>query len=167
VDSAHSTAEPPGYWYSDHAVMDLLGALRRFRRADETMRRRVSADLGINQLDLRALRLVIAGERASRPLSPRDLSTQLEITTAATTKLVDRLVGSGHLDRTPHPRDRRSVVLVPTAHAHADLRRRMSAVHQRMGEAALAVPAESREAVIEFLTSMALAMEDEPATLPR
>ena len=167
MDSAHSTAEPPGYWYTDHAVMDLLGALRRFRRADDSMRRRVSADLGINQLDLRALRLVIAGERASRPLSPRDLSTQLEITTAATTKLVDRLVRTGHVDRTPHPHDRRSVVLVPTPHAHADLRRRMGAVHQRMGEAARAVPAESREAVIEFLTSMALAMEDGPATQSR
>jgi DNA-binding MarR family transcriptional regulator len=140
--------------------MDVLGALRRFRRADERMRRRVSADLGVNPLDLRALQLVIAGERASRPLSPRDLSTQLEVSTAATTKLVDRLVGSGHVDRTPHPHDRRSVVLVPTSHAHADLRRRMGAVHQRMGEAAGAVPAESREAVIDFLTSMALAMEE-------
>jgi DNA-binding MarR family transcriptional regulator len=167
VDSEQSTAEPPGYWYSDHAVMDLLGALRRFRRADEGLRRRVSADLGVNQLDLRALRLVVAGERASRPLSPGDLSTQLEISTAATTKLVDRLVSSGHVDRTPHPHDRRSVVLVPTEHAHADLRRRMGAVHQRMGEAARAVPAGTREAVIEFLTSMTLAMEDGPATRSR
>jgi DNA-binding MarR family transcriptional regulator len=167
VDSEHSTVEAPGYWYADHAVMDLLGALRRFRRADESMRRRVSADLGVNQLDLRALRLVIAGERASRPLSPHDLSTQLEISTAATTKLVDRLVASGHVDRTPHPHDRRSVVLVPTAHAHADLRRRMGAVHQRMGEVAATVPPESREAVAEFLTSMALAMEAAAAPTPR
>jgi DNA-binding MarR family transcriptional regulator len=167
VDSEHPTAEPSGYWYSDHAVMDVLGALRRFRRADESMRRQVSADLGVNPLDLRALQLVIAGERASRPLSPRDLSAQLEISTAATTKLVDRLVGSGHVDRTPHPHDRRSVVLVPTSRAHADLRRRMGAVHQRMGDVAGAVPAESREAVIKFLTSMALAMEDGPATRSR
>jgi DNA-binding MarR family transcriptional regulator len=164
VDSEHSTVEAPGYWYADHAVMDLLGALRRFRRADESMRRQVSADLGVNQLDLRALRLVIAGERASRPLSPGDLSTQLEISTAATTKLVDRLVASGLVDRTPHPRDRRSVGLAPTAHAHADLRRRMGAVHQRMGEVAATVPPESREAVAEFLTSMALAMEEGPGS---
>jgi DNA-binding MarR family transcriptional regulator len=142
--------------------MDVLGALRRFRRADESMRRRVSADLGVNPLDLRALRLLIAGERASHPLSPGDLSTHLEISTAATTKLVDRLVTSGHVERTPHPHDRRSVVLRPTPHAHADLRRRMGAIHQRMGDAARAVPPESRAAVIGFLTSMALAMEEPP-----
>jgi DNA-binding MarR family transcriptional regulator len=170
VDSERSTGEPSGYWYSDHrdhAVMDLLGALRRFRRADESMRRRVSVDLGVNQLDLRALQLVIAGDRASHPLSPSDLSAQLSISTAATTKLVDRLVASGHLARTPHPHDRRSVVLGPTAHAHADLRRRMGAVHRRMGDAARAVPAQSRPAVIEFLTSMAAAMEDAPPTSSR
>jgi DNA-binding MarR family transcriptional regulator len=145
--------------------MDLLGALRRFRRADESMRRGVSADLGVNQLDLRALQLVIAGDRTSHPLSPGDLSGQLAISTAATTKLVDRLVASGHVDRTPHPHDRRSVVLRPTSRAHADLRRRMRTVHRRMGEAARAVPAESRDDVIEFLTSMAVAME--AAAAPR
>jgi hypothetical protein len=43
----------------------------------------------------------------------------------------------------------------------------MGPVHQRMGEAAAAVPADSREAVIEFLTSMALAMEAAAAPTPR
>lgn len=163
MDSEHTAGEPSGYWYSDHAVMDLLGALRRFRRADERMRRRVSADLGVNPLDLRALQLVIAGERSGSPVSPGEISTQLGISTAATTKLVDRLVGSGHVKRTPHPHDRRSVVLGATAHAHRSLRRRMGAVHERMGEAAAAVPPECRAAVAEFLTSMALLMEEQPA----
>jgi DNA-binding MarR family transcriptional regulator len=163
VSSLHAGDEP-GYWYSDHAVMDLLGALRRFRRADEQMRRRVSTDLGVNPLDLRALQLVIAGERTRLPVSPGELSTQLGISTAATTKLVDRLVASRHLDRTPHPHDRRSVVLGATAHAHRALRRRMGAVHDRMGEAAAAVPPECRTAVVEFLTSMARALEEGPAS---
>jgi DNA-binding MarR family transcriptional regulator len=153
-------SEETGYWYADHAVMELLGALRRFRRADDSMRHRVSADLGVNPLDLRALQLVIAGERAKRPVSPGELSDRLEISTAATTKLVDRLVTSGHVRRSPHPSDRRSVVLSATAAAHRRLRRRMATVHERMGEVAAAVPAEHRTAVAEFLAAMSQVMEE-------
>jgi DNA-binding MarR family transcriptional regulator len=163
VESEDLAEDPPGYWYADHAVMDLLGALRRFRRADERMRRRVSADLGVNPLDLRALQLVIAGERAKLPVSPGELSTQLAITTAATTKLVDRLVDSGHLERAPHPHDRRSVVLSATSTAHRRMRRRMGAVHEHMGEVAAAVPPECRTAVVEFLASMSQVMEEDGA----
>lgn len=163
-----ATTEPSGYWYRDQAVMELLGALREFRAADERMRRRMSAHLGVNPLDMRALQLVIAAERADRPLSPGDLSSALQVTSAATTKLVDRLIASGHVERSPHPHDRRSVLLAPTPHAHRALRRHMRLLHERMAEAAEAVPPHCHDAVVSFLHAMTEVMTEDPtSSVPR
>jgi hypothetical protein len=41
----------------------------------------------------------------------------LGISTASTTNLLDRLTASGRLTRSPHPRDRRSLVVRATEHA--------------------------------------------------
>jgi DNA-binding MarR family transcriptional regulator len=144
------------YWYGDgdHAVA-VLRALRRFRRADEEMRRRMSADMDMNVSDLQALQLVIAAEREGAPATPRMLASRLGISTASTTKLLDRLTASGHLVRSPHPRDRRSLVVHATAHAHQEVRERLGHMHQRMAQIAAAVPEHCRPAVTEFLTTMA------------
>ena len=124
-----SAAPPDGYWYRGGADTELLRAVRRFRRADEGMRRRMSAELGVNPLDLRALRLVIASERAGSPITPHQLGAQLHVSSGAMTKLVDRLIRSDHLSRSPNPQDRRSVRLVATPHAHEQLRERMTDLH--------------------------------------
>ncbi len=50
----------------------------------------------------------------SGPLSPGELSRRLDLTTAASTDAIDRLVDLGHVTRTPHPTERRSVLVVPT-----------------------------------------------------
>lgn len=156
-------APEPGYWYTDQAVTSVLAAVRRFRRADEQLRVRMSDDMQVNPLDLRAVQLVVAGERRQRPLSAGELSHELGISTAATTKLVDRLVASDHLARTAHPHDRRSVVVRATDHAHEQLRLRMSGLHERMAQVAASVPVGSRDAVIDFLSALADVMDDEPA----
>ena len=144
--------------------MDVLGALREFRRADEQMRQRMSVVLGVNPLDMRALQMVIAADREQRPLSPGDLSSALRVTSAATTKLVDRLIASGHVTRSPHPSDRRSVLLSPTPHAHRALRRHMGSLHERMAETASAVPPACRDAVIGFLEAMTEVMTEVSST---
>ena len=55
----------PAYGYEDaDDAVAVLPALRRFRTADEEMRRRMSADMAMNVSDLQALRLVITAERS-------------------------------------------------------------------------------------------------------
>ncbi|HET8616031.1 MAG TPA: MarR family transcriptional regulator [Actinomycetales bacterium] len=152
---------PTSYWYTDADVV--LQALRRFHRADSAMRRRMATLMGVGQLDLQALRRVIAAERLGAPLSPSGLSTELRISTAAVTKLVDRLIESGHVARVPHPHDRRSVTLVATPHAHAELRDGMGELHRRMHDVAARVPTSTRLAVAEFLEAMADVMDTEPS----
>ena len=47
-------------------------------------------------------------------MSPHDVARHLRISTASTTKLLDRLSESGHVERRPHPHDRRARVIVLT-----------------------------------------------------
>jgi len=159
-----ASSEGSSYWFdeTDADARRLLEALRAFRRADEAMRRRAGRDMHMNLTDLRALQHVIACEGRDEPVTPRGLAEYLEISTASTTKLLDRLVASGHLARRPHPSDRRSVTVVASDAAHAQVRERLAPVHARMLEIARAVPARSRPAVRNFLLAMAAEAEREP-----
>ncbi|WMY78541.1 MarR family transcriptional regulator [Citricoccus sp. I39-566] len=164
-----SVSGPPsaGYWYDEaDSAVALLQALRRFRSRDQEMRRRMGTDMALNATDIEALRYVIAHELAEDHLTPRELAKHLHISTASTAKMLNRLSESGHLQRAPHPDDRRSVIVTATDHAHAEVRQWLTGMHQRMLEVALAVPEGSRPALIGFLESMAncLAPEGVPAT---
>lgn len=161
--TTHPTSPGEGYWYDAATGTELLSAVRRFRRAHEAMRRRMSVDMGVNTLDLRALQLVVAGERRGEPLTPHQLGAELNVSSGAMTKLVDRLIRSGHLSRDPHPTDRRSVRLVTTPHAHEQLRAHVGEMHQRMARAAAAVPKESRGAIVSFLAELSQILDDESA----
>jgi DNA-binding MarR family transcriptional regulator len=161
--SSVSEEAPSSYWYddSDAEPRSLLEALRSFRHADEAMRLRASRDMDMNLTDLRALRHVIARTQREDPVTPRGLATYLGISTASTTKLLDRLSASGHLERRPHPGDRRSVVVVATDEAHHEVRERLTRMHARMLAIAEAVPVASRDAVREFLLAMAAELSRE------
>lgn len=154
------------YWYPDADRVAVLRALRRFRRSDEEMRRRVSADMDMNARDLKALQHVIAGERTGEPATPRAVAAYLGISTASTTTLLDRLTVSGYLQRRPHPTDRRSVVIVATGKAHDEIRARMAAMHERMAAVADAVPEHCRPAVVAFLEQMADEMDRDEGVAP-
>ena len=155
------------YWYDgEDSVVSMLQALRRFRRSDQEMRRRMSADMDMNVTDMQALQHVIEAENRGTHLTPRELSRHLGISTPSTTKLLDRLTVSGHLDRSPHPRDRRSLILTATPHAHREIRERLTSMHDRMREIARAVPVEARGAVVGFLTAMSSQLDDEGAYRP-
>jgi len=71
--------------------------------------RHVGQALMVNSTDLAAMEHLIT----EGSLTPSELSRRLQISTAATTLVVDRLVALGHVSRHPHPHDRRKVVVVP------------------------------------------------------
>ncbi|GEA85382.1 hypothetical protein CGE01nite_26330 [Cellulomonas gelida] len=160
-------ANPAHYWYGDDpAVADVLEAVRAFRRADAAMRRRTAARMSMNETDMRALQVLIGREAEGLVTSPHHVTRELGISTASTTKLLDRLTDSGHLVRESHPTDRRAVVLRPTPHAHDEVRERLARMHRRMAEVVLAVPEASRADLVTFLRSMAAVVDDEEGTDP-
>jgi DNA-binding MarR family transcriptional regulator len=168
--AADAAAEPghrgsAGYWYpapdgagESVTAVDVLRAVRRFRAADVAMRLRARSDMDLNDSDLVALRHLIGAEDRSEPISPKDLSAVLGISSAATAKLLSRLESSGRLRREPHPSDRRAQVLHATGRARDEIRRVLGAAHERMMDAAERLTATEQIAVVRFLDELSGAM---------
>jgi DNA-binding MarR family transcriptional regulator len=147
------------YWYSDAdpdavGAVQVLQALRRFRSSDAGMRRRVQKDMDMNETDLLAIRHLIRAEASGKPAGPTELAKVLDVSTAATAKLVARLVSSGHIRREAHPHDGRAQVLYATANAHSEVRSTLGAAHQRMLEVAESLSPEQQRTVVYFLDQM-------------
>lgn len=61
--------------------------------------------------DFRALLLIMVADVEGRPLTAGELGTQLGLTSAAMTYLVERMIETGHIRREKDERDRRKVIL--------------------------------------------------------
>lgn len=159
--SDEAAAWSENYWYRPgDPALRLLSAVRRFQRADKGMRRRMGDDMELNATDIEALRHVISHAENGRQVTARDLTSALHISTASTSKLLNRLTESGHLRRVPHPQDRRSVFIEATEHTHDEVRDHLTSMHQRMLDAARAVPAASRQDVVDFLEALTASIEE-------
>jgi len=94
---------------------EVLERLRDHTTAFDESVRQLAAALGVPTTDTTALAEVIWAETAGRALSPARLSERLHLTSGATTALINRLEGGGHLERSRESADRRVVTLRPTA----------------------------------------------------
>ncbi|MCP3426906.1 MarR family transcriptional regulator [Rothia sp. AR01] len=101
-------------------VLETLEAIQGLSERMDHMHGELKASMGMNATDIATLRMLIMRERTGEAVSPRDISRQLNISTASTTTLLDRLVASGHVERIPHPEDRRARVIVLTEKARGE-----------------------------------------------
>ncbi len=69
-------------------------AVRAFSDAMDRMHSGMKDDMALNATDLAALRLMVMREQRGIPVSPRDVARHLRISTASTTKLLDRIAKS-------------------------------------------------------------------------
>lgn len=83
--------------------------LREIVRLSTEFERRLGRVLAVNATDMTVMQHLMQ----SGPLSPSELARRLQISTAAATLAVDRLEAVGHAHRSPHPDDRRKIVVVP------------------------------------------------------
>lgn len=165
------SATGSGYWYGADRPLDsptaVLHALRDYRTAEVTTRRSTRDSMGMGETDLLALRYLLRAQAAGDRVGPKDLSRLLGITTASTTSLIDRLVGSGHVRREPHPTDRRSLVIVPTAVTDTEVRATLGAMHRRMLAVAEQLSPEESRIIVGFLRRMTEALERRPEDHPQ
>ncbi|WP_161498880.1 MarR family winged helix-turn-helix transcriptional regulator [Cryobacterium aureum] len=134
--------------------MEVLRAVRRFRVADAAMRHRAQADMHVNETDLMAIRHLISCERRNRVASPKDLSEFLNISSAATAKLLSRLQASGHIRREVNPDDGRAQRLFATVSSHDQIHQALSGTHELLMQVALELTADHQAAVVHFLDAM-------------
>ena len=105
----------------------------------------------IHHTDVRAMAMLDEADRSGSPLTAGRLGGALGLSSPATSALISRLEGAGHVVRGSDPQDRRRVILRPSASAH----RSSVEYFEPMGEAievALAGSTEEeRTAITDFL----------------
>lgn len=149
-----------GYWYpgSPASSVEVLHLLRDYRKAEQGMRARTRAAMGMGESDLLALRYLIRGQQSGRLLRQRELAALLHISNPSASAMVDRLVRDGWAHRLPHPDDRRSVALEPTPGAEAEVRSTLGAMHSRLIDAVDSLDPEELGTVARFLASITTAI---------
>jgi DNA-binding MarR family transcriptional regulator len=94
-----------------HGAESLGAAMESFQAAVDDFDREVARLLGVNETDLRCLEILIQEEPEA---TPRLLADRLGLTTGSVTTMLDRLEKAGYVTRSPHPSDRRKVIVRAT-----------------------------------------------------
>lgn len=104
--------EPSPGWDASGTLVALRELLTTGARVNHVVARRA----GISDTELVTL------EHLSREqIGPAEVARRLEVSTAAATGIVDRLVSRGHVERRPHTADRRRTELVLTASGRGEV----------------------------------------------
>lgn len=86
-------------------------AMESLQAAVDDYDREVARLLGVNETDLRCLEILIQDVPEA---TPRLLADRLGLTTGSVTSMLDRLEKTGYVTRSPHPGDRRKVIVRAT-----------------------------------------------------
>jgi DNA-binding MarR family transcriptional regulator len=152
--------EYPGARWLDMRVMrqlELAGA-----KADALITK-VARRYGLSHAALNALAVI---EGAGGPVPAGRVSTQMHISTATMTSVLDTLERNGYIQRQPDPGDRRRVLVDVTAAAEALLDQVLPAVQQVVTAALSPLGDETLDALLQALTAASDALEIEPDELP-
>lgn len=151
-------------------IVDVFDAMRRWREAERAMSAASQRYMRLGETDMRALRFLIAAHHQGVVATPGSIAAHLGISTASTTKLLDRLAEGGHIRRTPHPRDRRSLAIEVTDETRRAARATVGRTHARRFDVVAALTPAERETVARFFDALAAtgdavteAAGDEPA----
>lgn len=135
-------------------INTLMAALGRLRKAEDLLVEASNTYMRLNRTDMRTLHLLIASAHRQELVTPSVIATYLGISTASTTKLLDRLKHGGHITREPHPRDRRALVIRVTPETHRAAMSTVGRQQARRFNAAARLTPEERDIVIRFVTDM-------------
>ncbi len=133
-------------------VMAALGALRT---AEDRLSEASLAYMKLGRNDMRAIHFLIVSSNSGNVATPGALAAHLRISTASTTKLLNRLEQGGHISRSIHPQDRRAIALAVTPETHDAAMQTVGRQQAKRFHAAARLAPEEREAVIRFLNDMA------------
>ncbi|MFC5824173.1 MarR family winged helix-turn-helix transcriptional regulator [Nonomuraea insulae] len=130
-----------------NAIMEglqLIGLLTR------QVEQRLSQALGINSTDLSAIEHLMT----DGPLTAKDLADRLQVSTAASTHIVDRLERAGHVTRQPHATDRRKVLVLLADTSKAKLTEHLAPLLGGLDEHVGKLDPAEREVVEHFLADV-------------
>lgn len=140
----------------DIAQIDaMMAAMAALRSAEQELAEASRAYMELGETDMRALRFLIVCENTGTLATPGAIAQHLGISSASTTKLLDRLEAAGHARREGHPADRRARVIVIEPATRRAAMRTVGVQHARRAEAARRLAPAEREVVTRFLEDLA------------
>ena len=128
------------------ATSPALVALRRLVAVAELVQPAVAQQAGLTRSEVRTLEMLSRG-----PLGPAEIARRLDVSTAASSGIVDRLVAHGHAVRTPHPSDRRRLVVEITDRGRVDTMRLLAPMLERLEQLDAGLDDHDRAVVARFL----------------
>lgn len=135
-------------------VVRVLQSIRRWREAEQQLSLRSRNQMKLNENDMKALRFLVICKNEGLVATPGNLAEHLAISSASTTKLLDRLEVAGHIERSAHPTDRRALMITITQHTHEQVRDTVGRTHARRFDVAANLTSDEREVVIRFLDDL-------------
>lgn len=135
-------------------INEIMLALGRLRDAEQHLSEASNRYMKLGKTDMRALHFLIVSKNKSSLVTPSALSSHLNISTASTTKLLDRLEKAGHITRSPHPNDRRALAISITAETKKTAMQTVGKQQAKRFYAAANLSSKERETVTRFLNEM-------------
>lgn len=135
-------------------IVKVMVGMRRWREAEERLSLNSRNHMKLNENDMKALRFLVVAQNQKLTVTPGMLADHLNISTASTTKLLDRLAAAGHIERSPHPSDRRALMITITRSTHEEVRESVGRSHARRFEVAARLSPAERDVVIRFLDDL-------------
>lgn len=143
----------------DQAVR-VLESVRRWREAEQRISLRSRRAMHLNETDMKALRYLVVAKNSGHIVTAGALAEHLSISTASTTKVLDRLAAAGHIERSPHPTDRRALAITITRSTHEHVRDTVGRIHARRFEVVAGFTSAERDVVMRFLDALTDASEE-------
>ncbi|MBZ5738252.1 MarR family winged helix-turn-helix transcriptional regulator [Nocardioides mangrovi] len=138
-------------WKQTPSLLALREAIERGGRLRHVIARRA----GLSESDL------VAMEHLMRePLGPAELARILDVSTAASTGLVDRLAQRGHVRREPHEADRRRTQVEVTASGREEVLAHLLPMFRALDELDRGFTGEERAVVARYLAGVVAAFDD-------
>lgn len=140
-------------------IIRVMDAMFRWREAEARVSAASRDYMRLGDNDMKALRLMIVLADQGKQVTATDLAQHLGISSAATTKLLDRLERANHIVRERHATDRRAIAVVVSPETRTAAEQSVGREHARRFKVAASLTAEEREAVIRFLDAMGATTE--------
>jgi DNA-binding MarR family transcriptional regulator len=136
--------------------------LHRVELAGQYQRAARARQGGVHQVELAALEhLCVVGG-----LTPGELGHRLGLTSGGVTALAGRLIDAGHVERAPHPNDRRMRILTATPEGEAHLAEQIEPVLAPADRVLAWLSADDAALIARFLDSVATLKDHAAASTP-
>jgi DNA-binding MarR family transcriptional regulator len=128
-------------------------ALRDLLEAGARLRHVVARRAGLSETEMTAL-----DHLSRQPLGPAEVARRLDVSTAASTGIVDRLVERGHAERRPHADDRRRVDVHLTDSGRGEILEHLSPMFAELARLDTTLTPAEREVVERYLRGATAAL---------